>query len=91
MIFNMKKILIVLTIFVLAFSVRLIFITNMNGGLEADETEYDRLASNLVESKGYINSFDGVPTSHRPPLYPVFLALIYTIFGHNYAIARLGA
>lgn len=84
----MKKILIISFIFILAFSVRLIYIYTSPDILESDEIQHDKLAMRLMEAKGYVNS-EGVPTSYRPPLYPAFLALIYKIFGHNYFIARI--
>lgn len=85
----MKKTLILALIFVLALLVRLLYIGGNAERLESDELEYDRLAMNLAESKGYINSTDGLPTALRPPAYPAMLALIYKIFGHNYFLVRI--
>lgn len=45
-----------------------------------DEADYNNLAKNILEGKGYISPY-GKPTSMRPPLYPVFLAGTYTLFG----------
>lgn len=84
----MKRIPALLLIFVLSFSVRLAFISNNQRGIESDEAEYDRLAMAIVESRGYVNP-DGSFTSHRPPLYPAFLAVTYRLFGHNYLIVRI--
>ncbi len=78
---------VLLFIFILAFSIRLIFIVNNQDGIETDEVEYDRLAMQLLESKEYVTS-DGSPTSYRPPLYPAFLTLIYRIFGHHFFAVR---
>ena len=48
----------------------------------ADAADYHRLASGLVEGRGYINAA-GTPTAWRPPAYPFFLAGIYKIIGVN--------
>lgn len=79
----MKKSLILVILFLAAFSVRLIFALNADDVIETDELEYDRLATCLLESKGYIDSGEGHLTSLRPPLYPAFLALIYGWFGRS--------
>lgn len=84
-----NKNLMLLFIFILALSIRLAFIAAAGNNVESDEAEYDRLGLNLTESRGYINSFDGAATSHRPPLYPAMLAIIYRTFGHDYFIVRL--
>lgn len=85
----MKKISVLLLIFMLALTLRLAAVYMDKSGLETDEGEYDRLALNLAAGKGYINSTDGAPTSLRPPLYPVVLALIYKVFGYNILAVRL--
>lgn len=84
----MKKLILLLFIFILAFSVRASYIINNQKGIESDEKLYDDLARGLLESKAYVTQ-EGVPTSYRPPLYPAFLALIYGIFGHSYFIVRI--
>lgn len=53
-----------------------------------DARDYDRLAWNLSSGRGF--SMDGVtPSSSRAPGFPLFLAAIYSAFGHNYFIARI--
>jgi len=84
----MKKILIILCIFIVAFSIRLTYILNNQSEIETDEITYDLLAMGLLESGAYVSP-EGIPTSYRPPLYPTFLALIYRVFGHNYFFVRL--
>ncbi|UCD55391.1 MAG: glycosyltransferase family 39 protein [Candidatus Omnitrophota bacterium] len=79
----MKKFLILLFIFALAFSIRFAYLSANQRQIESDECLYDSLAIKLIELKGYVGS-EGVPTSNRPPLYAVFLALVYTICGHDY-------
>lgn len=53
-----------------------------------DDYEYDRMAMQLVEGKGYRNA-RGELTAYRSPGYPVFLAGVYRLVGHDYQRARL--
>lgn len=53
-----------------------------------DAAEYDQLARGLVEGKGYRDA-QGNLTAWRPPFYPIFLAAIYQVAGHNYQAVRL--
>jgi 4-amino-4-deoxy-L-arabinose transferase-like glycosyltransferase len=48
-----------------------------------DGVDYDTIALNLFLGNGYCH-IKGVPTSFRPPLYPLFLASIYSIFGYDH-------
>lgn len=49
---------------------------------QSDGEEYDRLARNLLEGKGY--TLDGLnPYGLRPPLYTFFVSLIYFVFGYS--------
>jgi 4-amino-4-deoxy-L-arabinose transferase-like glycosyltransferase len=84
----MKKWPIILFIFVLAFTLRLVFIISSDDQIETDEITHDLLAVGLLESGIYAGP-EGIPTSYKPPLYPAFLALIYRVFGHNYFFVRL--
>jgi Dolichyl-phosphate-mannose-protein mannosyltransferase len=45
-----------------------------------DAADYQRLATGLVEGRGYVN-VAGAPTAWRPPAYPIFLAGVYEILG----------
>lgn len=96
-----NKLLILLFIFALA--VRLYAVTHLplrylSPGVDAKE--YDELAVNLITGKGYClktnagmafieTKGDCHRTSWRTPLYPLFLAFIYLIFGHSYAVVRV--
>lgn len=48
-----------------------------------DAVDYDTLAYNLYLGNGYCY-FKGEPTAFRPPVYPLFLAGIYKLFGYNH-------
>lgn len=45
-----------------------------------DSDEYRRLAGELLAGHGYVSE-TGMPTSMRPPFYPLFLAALYAVFG----------
>jgi 4-amino-4-deoxy-L-arabinose transferase-like glycosyltransferase len=45
-----------------------------------DEQHYGQLAENLVRGKGFASA-TGQLTSLRPPLYPAFVAGVWTVFG----------
>lgn len=51
------------------------------------KTYYDPIALNIVRGQGF--TLKGVPTAEVTPGYPLFLALIYYIFGHNYTAVRI--
>ena len=52
----------------------------------ADSTDYDLLARQLVAGAGWVGP-GGDPTVIRPPLYPLFMAMIYTVFGAGNLLA----
>jgi 4-amino-4-deoxy-L-arabinose transferase-like glycosyltransferase len=45
----------------------------------ADERQYHELARNLADGRGF--AFEAGPTSLRPPLYPAFVAAVWTVTG----------
>ena len=79
----------VIGIFIFAFAVRFIYLTQMKSSPLFDtpsmDAEYhDQWAQTILAGEDFT---EGV--FFRAPLYPYFLALIYKIFGHNYFMARL--
>jgi len=56
--------------------------------LHGDAASYDRIARNLLAGEGFGTS-PGLPGGFWPPLYPFFLAGLYTAFGHSLLAARL--
>lgn len=67
---------------IIAFIVRFLFVFT----LESDQFYFDdslqwsQMAVNLLSGKGFV--IDTAPTAYRMPLYPLFLAGIYYLFGH---------
>lgn len=53
-----------------------------------DTISWDSVAWNLLNKRGF-TEIDGTPTHVRPPVYPIFLAIIYKFFGRNYTIVHL--
>jgi 4-amino-4-deoxy-L-arabinose transferase-like glycosyltransferase len=86
---KMDKNKVAILIFFLALTVRIIFIFSIHHGpLENDAEEYNRLAIFLSQGKGYVN-VDGEPTAYRPPIYPLFLGIIYFVAGYDLLWVRL--
>jgi len=78
--FNKK---VAIIIFILAFATRLLFILLIPPHpLVSDDKDYDQLGFSLSQGKGYVNSL-GEPAALRPPIYPLFLGIIYYIAGHD--------
>ena len=84
----MKKLIVYL--FVIALIVRLVFLAAFfhSGELIGDEVQYDTIAYNVAYNHSY-SMILGIPTPLRPPGYPLFLAVIYTIFGHSYLAVKI--
>jgi len=75
----------------LAFLLRLGFMLatrTLSDAPTEDALEYHNLALNLLAGKGY--TLDGLtPIVNRAPAFPVFLAMVYSLFGANPAAARV--
>jgi len=73
----------VVAIFLLSLAVRLAYVTVFTAEhLESDAIDYDTIGWNLAQGNGYTNRA-GEPTAFRPPMYPLFLAGVYYVAGHN--------
>jgi 4-amino-4-deoxy-L-arabinose transferase-like glycosyltransferase len=56
----------------------------------SDAASYDNLAARLSRGMGYVRSWGNpVPTAYRPPGYPMFLALLYAIFGRHHWVVGI--
>lgn len=71
-----------------ALIVRLAYITTLPNTLTFDEPIYDDIVVNILTGKGYTfsssayyTSIPHQPTSFQEPIYPLFLAVIYSLFG----------
>jgi len=55
-----------------------------------DEGDFDTIAQNVLQGNGFSRIPDSsVPMIRRVPLYPLFLALIYRLFGHSLDAVRV--
>jgi len=54
--------------------------------LGSDESDYDRVALNILANQEFIQPYEGVDLE---PLYFLFLSGVYKVFGHNYDAVRL--
>ena len=78
----------ILSILLLAITVRVYAVLSHPTTPVADAADYHRLATGLVQGRGYVN-IAGRSTAWRPPAYPAFLAGIYTVFGVNVTAATI--
>jgi len=82
----MKKLYRVLFIFLFCFLIRLIYWSiwnKLHSPLEIPDTlQYIELGRNFIEKGEFM--LEGIPTSKRPPLYPIYLGICYKIFKTNY-------
>ncbi|MHB8437658.1 MAG: ArnT family glycosyltransferase [Acidimicrobiales bacterium] len=77
-----------------ALAARLLFVFSqrLHIGPTADAGDYERLAVSLAHSHGWgtsVHAPGGGPTAFRPPLYPLFLAGVYKVFGVHPDAARV--
>ena len=89
--FSDKKLVLLtlILIFLLSFALRFVWVLKLGPKLYwEDEYQYDKIATNLLEGKGY--TLNGVePTAYRPPGQPIFLAMLYLSLGHNLLLVRI--
>lgn len=50
----------------------------------SDEEFYDDIARNMLAGHGYVIHPGDAPSLYRPPMYPVFLAGMFGVFGDSY-------
>lgn len=76
-------------IFVVALSLRVGYVTFVpQPEPVADAKGYDAMGWNLSHGYG-ISVVPGEHSSRRGPIYPIFLAVIYFVFGHNLLLVRI--
>lgn len=76
----------IVLIFLIALTLRLVSVAGEHPAPLVDAGQYDRIAVNLLT--GRYAEFDS-PTAWRMPLYPLFLASVYSVFGHSYTVVRV--
>lgn len=79
---NLKEARFLLLCLGLGFALRMLWIIFVPTQLYADWEWYDKLAYHLSQVWRYEE--DGAPTAYWPVGYPLFLAIVYWIFGHSY-------
>ena len=85
-----RRSLIVVGIFVCALSVRLWYVLETKSSvLLHDHFFLDPRTHDLLAVEIATQSFWGDEAFFRAPLYPYFLGLLYSIFGHDYLIPRI--
>ncbi len=62
---------------------RVAFVALFSHTLSLQTSGYDPYAANLLDGHGYTRLPERGPDSDLPPLYPFFLAGVYTIFGRD--------
>ncbi len=71
-----------LSIFVLAFAIRIALLYTTRSYLEEEHSEVTNVASSLAKGRGFANAYWNTgPTAHASPLYPLLLSLVYRKFG----------
>ena len=78
----------IIVVFLLALALRALFIILVPYAPWSDAVFYDTLGWRLAQGFGYTWP-SGEPTAYTPPLYPLALAGMYTLFGHSVLLARL--
>ena len=77
-----------LIIFFLALILRVITVIDMQAPTKGDPLSYDTLARSIIDRLEF-SYVHGKPISWRPPLYPLFLAIIYSIGKYSYLLVGI--
>ena len=75
-------------IFILALAVRLAFVLFFPSLYAPDTGSYEVIAQSLIKGDGF-SSPPGVPSVTRAPVYPLFLAGVYFLFGPSHIAVKL--
>ena len=84
---NLK--LIIVFLILISFLIRIAYVLALDNTvlIGPDAGTYDELAANFLQGKGLITSRGAY--SFRPCLLPLFLAGVYSLFGHSYLVAEI--
>jgi hypothetical protein len=69
-------------ILILGLILRIMWLLFVPGNFIESSDDYDKIAQNIIAGHGF-RIFEDKPTAERMPIYPLFLVLIYKIFGRN--------
>ena len=74
-----------------AMAIRVAYAWNLHGLEASDPVEYDTIAWNVAEGRGFTNEGFSTPGSwvRRPPLFVFLVAAVYRVFGHDLFAARM--
>ena len=70
-------------IFLGAFIIRLGVLVLLGDSPRGDAADYENIALNIMSGKGFVSTRLGL-YSYRPPLYPLFLAGMFSVFKTSY-------
>lgn len=62
------------------------FLSGFNSLPGMDEVFYQKVANNIVDGLGFVVK-EGIPTTKKPPVYPYFMASIFSLFGKGNFLA----
>jgi 4-amino-4-deoxy-L-arabinose transferase-like glycosyltransferase len=74
-------------ILLIALTARLVYAAGIDSMPFSDMADYDKLAQSLAHGQGF--TIDGRVTAYRPPGYPAFMALVYSVAGHSPRLVRI--
>src|SRR5574338_299034 len=83
-IFSIKTIIIIFSF--IGSSLVFLAAINYGPGLSPDSIEYLAASNSLLRGTGFL-SYNGLPITEWPPLYPIFISLIRFIFGTDSSIS----
>ena len=74
--------------FTAAFLIRLYFIFVDTRPVDYDQLTYDKMALSILNNHEF-SIYKGEPTAYVTPFYPIFLSIIYFLFGHSYVCVKM--
>ena len=78
---------VLISIFFVALLIRLFFALNDSNVLLGDEVFYEKAGTDIMLGKGYL--LNGRLTACKTPGYPIFISLLYHVFGRSFIPIRI--
>ena len=75
-----EKVILLLLLFFLVLRIGIVIVAGQNESEFADGVSYNGYATAILRNSDWLTNPDFVG-NHRPPIYPMFIAIIYAIFG----------